>query len=61
MEAAAVLAVAGRRAVRAACALLVTDVIGPGRAERRRIDRDELEASEERLGAVALAALAAAG
>jgi uridine phosphorylase len=55
MEAAAVLAVAQRRGARAACLLLVTDVVGDG--SRRRLGQDELEASEERLGAVALKAL----
>jgi uridine phosphorylase len=56
MEAAAVLASAARREVRAACLLLVTDVIEPD-GSRRRIEQDRLEACEERLGAVALAAL----
>jgi purine-nucleoside phosphorylase len=55
MEAAAVLAVARRRGVRAGCLLLVTDAIGDG--SRRRLGQDELEAGEKRLGAVALRAL----
>ena len=56
MEAAAVLAAAGRSGARAGCLLLVTDLVGD--ASRRRLEQDELEASEERLGAVALRALA---
>jgi purine-nucleoside phosphorylase len=58
MEAAAVLAVSERRGARAGCVLLVTDVVGDG--DRRRLEQDELEAGEERLGAVALRALGAA-
>jgi uridine phosphorylase len=58
MEAAAVLATAGRRGARAACLLLVTDLIADG--SRRRIEPATLEAGEERLGAVALKALGAA-
>jgi uridine phosphorylase len=60
MEAAAVLAVGARREVRAACLLLVTDVIGED-GSRERIGQDRLEECEERLGAVALEALRAAG
>jgi uridine phosphorylase len=56
MEAAAVLTVAARAGVPAACVLLVTDVLRDG--GRERLDQDELEASEQRLGAVALRALA---
>jgi uridine phosphorylase len=58
MEAAGVLATAGRRGARAACLLLVSDTVdGDG---RRRLAQDELEAREERLGEVALRALAEA-
>ncbi|MEA2349176.1 MAG: purine-nucleoside phosphorylase [Thermoleophilaceae bacterium] len=60
MEAAAVLATAARRGVRAACVLLVTDVLGED-GSRRRIEQDRLESCEERLGAVALRALAVSG
>jgi uridine phosphorylase len=60
MEAAAVLAVAARRKVRAACLLLVTDVLGRD-GSRRRIEQDRLEACEEQLGAVALRALGGSG
>jgi DeoD family purine-nucleoside phosphorylase len=56
MEAAAVLTVAGRHGARAGCLLLVSDVLG-GDGPRRLSDA-ELEAAGERLGAVALAALA---
>lgn len=57
MEAAAVLAAATRRGARAACLLLVTDVLaGDGRA---RIDQETLESRELALGEVALAALSA--
>jgi uridine phosphorylase len=58
MEAAAVLAAAATRSARAACVLLVTDVVGDG--QRRRLEQDQLETHEERLGAVALRALAEA-
>jgi uridine phosphorylase len=58
MEAAAVLAVAERRGARAGCLLLVTDLVGGG--GRRRLGQEELEAGEERLGEVALRALAPA-
>ncbi len=55
MEAAAVLQVAIRRGVRAACVLLVTDVLtGDGRA---RMDDDQLEERELALGDVAIRAL----
>ncbi|MEA2374449.1 MAG: purine-nucleoside phosphorylase [Thermoleophilaceae bacterium] len=56
MEAATVLTVAARRGARAACLLLVSDVLaGDGRA---RLSDEELEAGGERLGRVALRALA---
>ena len=55
MEAAAVLAAAQRRGVRAACLLLVSDLLAGG--VRRRIAETELEAAERRLGEVALGAL----
>jgi len=55
MEAAAVLATAQRRGVRAACLLLVSDLLAGG--VRRRIAETELEAAERRLGEVALGAL----
>jgi len=55
MEAAAVLATAQRRHARAACVLLVSDLLTGG--GRRRISDPELEAAERRLGEVALAAL----
>jgi uridine phosphorylase len=58
MEAAAVLAVAARHGVPAACVLLVSDVLAGG--ERRRLSQDELEAGGVRLGEVALRALAQA-
>jgi purine-nucleoside phosphorylase len=54
MEAAAVLATAQRHGVRAACLLLVSDLLAGG--VRRRIPEPELEAAERRLGEVALAA-----
>ena len=56
MEAAAVLATAAKRGVRAACLLLVTDVLGDG--ERARLDQEALEARELALGEAALGALA---
>ena len=59
MEAAAVLAAAGRRGVRAACVLLVTDRLAAD-GSRERIGQERLEECEERLGAVALQALGAA-
>ena len=56
MEAATVLTVAKRHGVRAGCLLLVSDVLGAdGRA---RLSEEQLEAGGERLGAVALQALA---
>jgi purine-nucleoside phosphorylase len=55
MEAAAVLATAQRRGVRAACLLLVSDLLAGD--VRRRIGAAELEAAERRLGEVALGAL----
>jgi len=57
MEAAAVLAAAERRGARAACLLLVSDVLAGG--VRRRIADAELAAGERALGEVALAALRA--
>src|SRR5205807_5203421 len=58
MEAAAVLAVAARRGVEAACVLLVSDVLAGG--ERQRLAQDEPEAGGVRLGEIALRALARA-
>jgi 5'-methylthioadenosine phosphorylase/purine-nucleoside phosphorylase len=58
MEAATVLAVAARHGLRAACVLLVTDLLADG--ERRRISAAELEAGEQQLGRVAIDALGAA-
>jgi uridine phosphorylase len=57
MEAAALLAVAGRREVAAAVALAVSDELARG--GRRRIGGEELEEAELRLGELALAALGA--
>jgi len=57
MEAAAVLRVAERRGARAACALLVTDVLAGD--DRSRMADDELEAGGVVLGEVALRALSA--
>jgi uridine phosphorylase len=56
MEAAAVFAVCARRGVAAACVLIVSDLLAGG--PRRRIGDEELLAAEERLGAVAWAAVA---
>jgi uridine phosphorylase len=56
MEAAAVLAAAARRGVRAACVLAVTDLFH-GPAGRERIGEEALIAAEERLGAVTVQAL----
>ena len=58
MEAAAILAVAGRRGLRAACCLLVSDASAGG---GERIGPEALEAASLRLGRVAWDALAAAG
>ena len=58
LEAAAVLAVAARRGVEAACVLLVSDLLAGG--ERRRLPQDELEVGGVRLGEIALRALARA-
>jgi uridine phosphorylase len=55
MEAAAVLAASARRGARAACLLLVTDVLRGD--ERTRIDQETVESRELALGEVALAAL----
>jgi DeoD family purine-nucleoside phosphorylase len=57
MEAAAVLRVAERREVTAACLLAVSDMVGDGR--RRRLGRDDLEEAGLLLGRVAGAALTA--
>jgi uridine phosphorylase len=57
MEAAAVLAAAAGRGARAACLLLVTDVLSADR--RARIGQDDLEQRELALGELALAALGA--
>lgn len=56
MEAAAVLAAAARRGLRAACLLAVSDLLH-GPAGRERIGGDELAAAEDRLGDVAARAL----
>jgi len=56
MEAAAVLAVAARRGVRAGCLLLVSDQVAGG--DRIRLAQEELEQGGVRLGEVALRALA---
>ena len=56
MESAAILAVAARHRVAAACVLVVSDVLTSER--RRRIDADSLTEGERRLGQVAAAALA---
>jgi DeoD family purine-nucleoside phosphorylase len=55
MEAAALLAVAARHGVAAACVLAVSDVV----ADRARIGVDALEAAEAELGRAALSALVA--
>lgn len=57
MEAATLLAVAGRRGAAAAVLLAVTDQLAGG--QRRRIEAEALEAAELRLGETACAALAA--
>jgi DeoD family purine-nucleoside phosphorylase len=57
METATLFALAGRRAVRAACILAVSDLILPG-GERRRLDAEAIAAAGARLGSVAAAALA---
>jgi purine-nucleoside phosphorylase len=54
MEAAALLAVAARREVAAACVVAVSDIV----ATRERITSEGLEAAEAALGRAALAALA---
>jgi uridine phosphorylase len=61
MEAAALLAIAERRGVAAAVVLAVTDLLGGPEADRRRIDRDELDRAGLRLGEAGWAAIAAAG
>lgn len=55
METATLFALAARRGLRAGSVLIVSDVLVPS---RRRIEPDALHAAEERLGAVAAAALA---
>jgi DeoD family purine-nucleoside phosphorylase len=55
MEAATVLATAARHGVRAACLLMVTDLLAGG--GRRRMEHDTIEERSVRLGEVALAAL----
>lgn len=59
MEAAAVLAVATRRGIRAAVLLAVSDTLRGTPPTRERISDDALTQAELRLGEVALAALAA--
>jgi DeoD family purine-nucleoside phosphorylase len=54
METATLFALAGRRSVRAASLLLVSDLVSP---ERVRISDDALQAGERRLGEAALGAL----
>jgi uridine phosphorylase len=54
METATLFALAGRRRVRAAALLLVSDLLLPGRS---RISEEALRAGERRLGEVALGAL----
>ncbi|MGH2858796.1 MAG: purine-nucleoside phosphorylase, partial [Solirubrobacteraceae bacterium] len=54
MEAATLFALAARRGLRAGCALIVSDILLPG---RRRIAADELQEAERRLGELAFAAL----
>jgi DeoD family purine-nucleoside phosphorylase len=54
MEAATLFALAGRRGLRAGCALIVSDTVLPS---RRRIDTEALHDAERRLGDVAVAAL----
>lgn len=58
MEAAAVLAVAARHDVPAACVLLVSDVIAED-GSRRRLGQDEIEGFEEKLAHAAIGALGA--
>jgi DeoD family purine-nucleoside phosphorylase len=59
MEAAAVLRVAERRGVAAACLLAVTDLLAEGPERRVRVDREGLESAGIRLGEVAIEAFAA--
>ena len=56
METATLFALAARRRLRAAAALIVTDLLFPS---RRRIGAEELRDAEHRLGELAVAALAA--
>jgi uridine phosphorylase len=60
MEAATVLQAAAAAGRPAGCVLAVTDELGP-RGERRRIDREGLEAAGLRLGEAAAAALTGPG
>jgi uridine phosphorylase len=55
METATLFALAGRRRLRAAAVLIVTDLLFPS---RRRIHPEELRDAEHRLGELAVAALA---
>lgn len=54
MEAAAVLQVGALRGLRAACILMVSDLLGAG---RRRLDDESLAAAAEHIGRIALQAL----
>lgn len=54
METATLFALAGRRGLRAGCALIVSDIVLPS---RRRIEAEALHDAERRLGELALAAL----
>jgi DeoD family purine-nucleoside phosphorylase len=54
METATLFALAGRRGLRAGCALIVSDIVLPS---RQRIDSEALHEAERRLGELALAAL----
>ncbi len=60
MECAALFAVAARRGLRASGVLAVSDCFGED-GTRERIDDDELVAASEAMGAIAIAALSAAG
>jgi DeoD family purine-nucleoside phosphorylase len=57
MEAAAVLAVARRRGIKAACILAVSDVLGADGAQQGRLDADALTDAGLRLGRAAAAVL----
>ncbi len=56
METATLFALAGRRGLRAGCALIVSDTVLP---VPRRIDAEALRRAERRLGELAVAALSA--